>query len=143
MPKTRADDRRNRARITAATIRAPLATQEEIAKMAWVSQKTANKTIQKLQKKELKDDRIVGLVQQDLDIVVMAQKIIVDKFNNPEEVKWMRVTEVSNVARESAARYTLFGWAMTDEMGTLKEMNLAGKSLAELEQIRKDLLLDR
>lgn len=120
----------------------PTATQAEIAKEAWVSQKTANKTIQKLQKKELKDDKIVGLCEADFDIVRLAQGIIKDKLTDKKQVDKMRAIEVSQVARDSSARYTLFVGKITDEMWGLKELNLDGKTLLELEKIRRDLLLD-
>jgi hypothetical protein len=54
----------------------------------------------------------------------------------------MRAIEVSQVARDSSARYTLFVGKITDELWGMKEVNLDWKTLLELEKIRRDLLLD-
>ena len=48
----RADCKRNEARLARAVLRAPLATQAELATMAWISQTTVNKHIQKIDKKK-------------------------------------------------------------------------------------------
>lgn len=90
----------------------------------------------------MKDDRIVALCEDDFSIVRIAQGIIKDKLTDPEQVAKMRAIEVSQVARDSSARYTLFVGKVTDDLWGLKEMNLEGKTLLELEKIRRDLLLD-
>lgn len=111
----RADCKRNEARLARAVLRAPLATQAELATMAWISQTTVNKHIQKIDKKQLKDDRIVWLCEDDFAIVRQAQAIIREKLSDKKQVDKMRAIEVSQVARDSAARYTLFVWPATDE----------------------------
>lgn len=138
----RADLKRNEARVTRAVLRAPTATQAEIARMAWISQTTVNKHIQKIEKKVNKDDRILALCEDDFSIVRLAQGIIKDKLTDPEQVDKMRAIEVSQVARDSSARYTLFVGKITDELWGMKEVNLDWKTLLELEKIRRDLLLD-
>jgi hypothetical protein len=111
----RADLKRNEARVTRAVLRAPTATQAEIARMAWISQTTVNKHIQKIEKKVNKDDRILALCEDDFSIVRLAQWIIKDKLTDKKQVAKMRAVEVSQVARDSTARYTLFVWPATDQ----------------------------
>lgn len=138
----RSDVKRNEARVTRALLRAPTATQAELAAMAWLSPSTVNKHIQKAEKKQMKDDRIIGLCDDDFEIVRIAQGIIKDKLTDKKQVDKMRAVEVSQVARDSSARYTLFVGKVTDELWGMKEINLDWKTLLELEKIRRDLLLD-
>jgi len=124
----------------------PLANSKELMKATWLSMWAVHKHKKQLENSwevgVFKTQAIEQIINKDLDIVHLAQDIIINKFKDKENIKGMKATEVSSVARDSAARYTLLKGNVTDEMWGLKELNLDWKTLLELEKIRRDLLLD-
>lgn len=130
----RADKKKNIAKVAKAIIQDPLATQREIAKKAWVSNWTAHNMKKEVEQTWAKDDRIVWLVEDDFEIVRIAQGIIKDKLLNEEEVAKMKVTDVSTVAKDSAARYTIFWGKATDENGHIDIKNATPEQLLSIIQ---------
>jgi hypothetical protein len=55
-----------------------------------------------------KDDRIVSITDTDLNIVEKGQKEIDRRMSDSEELGKMRTVELSQVLKESTARYSLF-----------------------------------
>lgn len=118
----RADRKKNVAKVAKVIIKDPLKTQREIAKETWVSLGTANSAKREVEQSWTKDDRIVGLTEDDFDIVRLAQGIIKDKLEDKKQVAKMKVTDVSSVARDSAQRYTIFRWPVTNNEWGLKDI---------------------
>lgn len=122
---------RNIKEIAKVVLEDPLLTQREIAKKTWLWKTTVQERLQDV--KTTKDDRIVWLTDDDFDIVRLAQGIIKNKLNDVKEVKNMKVTEVSSVARDSAQRYTIFRGKITDDQGGLKDIRtMSDDELVEL-----------
>lgn len=118
----RADAKRNLAKVAKVALKNPLATQREIAKEAGVWLGTVNFHKKKLEQNWTKDDRIVGILDSDLNIVTLAQDAIIEKLTDPEQRKKTWMGEISRVAAESSRRYAIFGGKVTDEFGWLKEV---------------------
>lgn len=55
-----------------------------------------------------KDDRIIGITDTDLSILTIGQREIERRLNDKVEVEKMRTVEISQVIKESTARYSLF-----------------------------------
>jgi hypothetical protein len=62
-----------------------------------------------------KDDRIIGITDTDLSILTIGQREIERRLNDKDEVEKMRTVEISQVIKESTARYSLFRGSATDD----------------------------
>lgn len=100
----------------------PLQTQREIAKNTWVSKSAVWRALKELGQIGPKDDKILAITDTDLSIVEKWQREIDRRLWNHEELEKMRTVEISQVLRESTARYTLFRWTATDSSGWAKEV---------------------
>ena len=138
MPKERTDALKNKLKVVKSVVLNPLSTQREIAKDTWLSKTTVQEHLKELPN-TTKDDRIIKITDADLKIVTLAQWIINDKLSDAEYVKTLKPTEVSSVAKDSTARYTILKGNVTDKDGWLIK-DLSALSLAEIEEIRKELL---
>lgn len=111
----RVDKRKNVEKVIKEKIKNPLATTREIAKKTWVSKSAVADHVQNnLDKIGQKDERIMTLTDKDFDIVKLAQQRIEEKLMDEAEMKKTRIGEISTVAKDSAARYTIFRWELTD-----------------------------
>lgn len=128
----RTDKRRNIDKIASALVVDPLATTREIEEMTWVSKSTVATHKANLDKIGQKDPRIVALTDKDLEIVTKAQEIINNKLNDEELVKTMNIRDISTVAKDSSARYSIFRWDITDTMWWLKADDFARMSVEDL-----------
>ncbi len=97
----------------------PLKTQRERAEDLWLWKTTIQEHLQEV--KTTKDDRIINITDTDLNIVEKGQKEIDRRLSESEELGKMRTVEISQVLKESTARYSLFRWSATDEQWGLKE----------------------
>jgi hypothetical protein len=52
--------------------------------------------------------------------LLIGQREIERRLNDREEVGKMRTVEISQVIKESTARYSLFRWSATDSEGGLR-----------------------
>lgn len=120
--KERSDKLRNRAKVIKATLKNPLKSQREIAKELWVSDRTIWRVQAEMSQSVLKDDRIVGICDKDLEIITKWQQEIMKKLSNPKAVQKMRMWEISTALAESTRRYTLLRWNATDENGWIKKV---------------------
>lgn len=69
-----------------------------------------------------KDANIIKITDADLSIVTIGQLEIERRLNTKEELEKMRTVEISQVIKESTARYSLFRWNATDSEWWLKEV---------------------
>lgn len=136
--KMRVDKKKNLEKIAKVVVKNPRATEREIAKATGLWNWTINRLKQEVEQIGAKDDRILTLTNTDFDIVILAQQRIQEKLADEAEMKKTRIGEISNVAKDSAARYTVFRWAVTDENGAMKD--LTSLSIQQLEEHRRLLL---
>jgi len=116
----RADKKKNIDRVTACLINNPFHSESKIAKELWISSSTAHLAKKEIEQSKVKDDRIVSLTDLDFDCINLWVKEIKRRLEDKDELKSMRVTEISQVIKENTARYTLFRWDATDSRGWLK-----------------------
>ena len=117
----RADKRENISKVAKAVLENPLASQRDIANETGLSVGNVNDKLNKLEQEGKKDDRIIWITDTDLSILTIGQREIERRLNDREEVEKMRTVEISQVIKESTARYSLFRWSATDEQWGLKE----------------------
>lgn len=55
-----------------------------------------------------KDEKIIVITDTDLNIVTLGQSEIDRRLKDKEELAKMRTVEISQVIKESTARYSLF-----------------------------------
>ncbi len=117
----RVDKAKNIAKVDKILIEKPLLTQREIAEEAEVGLWTVNRIRQELERNGTKDERILWITDTDLSILTIGQREIERRLNDKVEVEKMRTVEISQVIKESTARYSLFRWNATDNEWGLKE----------------------
>ena len=116
----RADKAKNIAKVAKVALKEPLLTEREIAEQAWVSNGTAHNVLSELEQTWAKDPMILLITGKDLSIVTIGQLEIERRLNTKEELEKMRTVEISQVIKESTARYSLFRWDATDDKWGLK-----------------------
>jgi len=136
--KMRVDKRKNLEKIAKVVVSKPRATEREIAKETGLSNWSVNNLKKEVEQIWAKDDRIITLTNTDFDIVILAQQRIQEKLADEEEMKKTRIGEISTVAKDSAARYTVFRWAITDEKWAMRDLTTL--TIAQLEEHRRLLL---
>ncbi len=136
--KIRVDKRKNIEKIAKVVVKNPRATEREIAKETGLGNWTINRLKTEVEQIGAKDERILTLTDKDFDIVILAQQRIQEKLADEEEMKKTRIGEISTVAKDSAARYTVFRWAITDEKWAMRD--LTSLSIQQLEEHRRLLL---
>ncbi len=109
------DKKKNLEKIAKVVIKNPRATEREIAKETGLGNWTINRLKTEVEQIGAKDERILTLTDTDFDIVKLAQQRIQEKLNDEAEMKKTRIGEISTVAKDSAARYTIFRWDLTDK----------------------------
>lgn len=115
--KQRIDKEINIAKVTNALLHNPLATEREIAEIAWVSNWTAHNTIKEIEQNWAKSEKIEAIATKDISIIELWLNEIERRLSDAEELKAMRTVEISQVIKENTARYTLFKGKATDENG--------------------------
>lgn len=117
----RIDKAKKVSSVTKELLENPLQTVREVAEKTGVSKSSVASYIQEdLDKLGLKDDRILWITDTDLSILTIGQREIERRLNDKEEVEKMRTVEISQVIKESTARYSLFRWSATDKDWGLK-----------------------
>lgn len=111
----RVDKKKNLEKVVIEKLHNPMKSQNNIAKDLWVWVATVNRAMQEMEKNGIKDERIITLTDKDFDIVKLAQQRIEEKLMDEAEMKKTRIGEISTVAKDSAARYTIFRWELTDD----------------------------
>jgi beta-xylosidase len=136
--KLRTDKKRSIAKVAKTVLFKPLLTDREIAEKTWLWKSTVNRARKDLGQAGTKDDRIVWLIDTDFAIVLLAQQNIMNKLQDPEEMKKTKIGELSTVARDSAWRYTIFGGNITDDKWKMNAP-LTDKQIEAI-QVLKDFL---
>ncbi len=116
----RTDKKINHNKVAKDVLLNPLKTQRERAEDLWLWKTTIQEHLQEV--KTTKDDRIINITDTDLNIVEKGQKEIDRRLSESEELSKMRTVEISQVLKESTARYTIFRWSATDEQWGLKQI---------------------
>lgn len=111
---------KNIAKVVKARIENPTDTTREIEDITWIDHTTISRIDKQLQQIATKDDRILWITDTDLSILTIGQREIERRLNDKDEVEKMRTVEISQVIKESTARYSLFRWNATDEQWGLK-----------------------
>jgi hypothetical protein len=116
----RTDKAKNIAKVAKTLLENPLQTEREIADGIDIWKSSVNRLKNELGQIGAKDDRIIWITDTDLSILTIGQREIERRLNDKEEIEKMRTVEISQVIKESTARYSLFRWNATDEQGGLK-----------------------
>ncbi len=120
----RKDKLKNKAKVVKEVLKDPLATDRDIEKKTGVWKSTANRVRQELGQAGTKDDRIVGICNQDIEIVELANKVrrryVEQIINKKEELKPSEISEVDKISNTSQKRYSIFMGDRTDDKGWLK-----------------------
>lgn len=114
------DKKKNISKVATVALHSPLLTEREIAEKAGVGNWTAHRALTELEQTGAKDEKIVVITDTDLNIVTLWQVEIDRRLKDKEELGKMRTVEISQVIKESTARYSLFRWDATDRNGWLK-----------------------
>lgn len=114
----RTDKQINHNKVAKDVLLNPLKTQRDRALDLWIWKTTVQEHLQEV--KTTKDDRILFITDTDLNIVEKGQKEIDRRLSESEELGKMRTVEISQVIKESTARYSLFRWSATDKEWWLK-----------------------
>lgn len=114
------DKKKNISKVANVLIKSPLLTEREIAEEAGVGNWTVHRALDELEQSGAKDEKIIVITDTDLNIVTLGQSEIDRRLKDKEELAKMRTVEISQVIKESTARYSLFRWDATDKSGWLK-----------------------
>lgn len=116
--KERTDAKKNKAKIVKKLIKEPLSTQREIAKDIGIWKTTVQEHLKEL--KTTKDDRIIGICDDDLKIVKLGQLELLKRLKkNPDKI-WVR--DIVSAMESWTKRYTIFKWDVTDKEWWLKSI---------------------
>lgn len=129
----RTDKAKNIKALKDELLKNPLQTEEQIAEKLWVHRVTVNRLKEEMHEivTNSKNSDIIAITDNDKKIIEDAQFIskftlsqIRQKIESWEitKVDLRDAKQVSEIAKESTARYTLFKWDATDETWGLKEV---------------------
>lgn len=116
----RTDKAINHEKVVKDVLLNPLKTQRDRADDLWLGKTTIQEHLQEV--KTTKDDRIIKVTDKDLSIVEKWQNEIDKRLWDSEHLATMRTIEISQVIKESTARYSLFRWSATDKEWGLKQI---------------------
>lgn len=114
----RTDKAINHEKVVQDVLLNPLKTQRDRSEDLWLWKTTIQEHLQEV--KTTKDDRIIKVTDKDLSIVEKWQNEIDKRLWDAEHLATMRTIEISQVIKESTARYSLFRWSATDEQWWMK-----------------------
>ena len=120
--KMRTDKAKNTAKVLKKVIKNPLQTDRELEKELWIWKSTINRAKQELGQIGAKSDLILEICDLDINLVKSWLKELQRRFNDKEEIKKIRPTEISQVIKDSSWRYQIFKWEATDKDWWLKEV---------------------
>lgn len=116
----RKDKLKNISKVAPEILKNPLKTERDIEKETGVGKSTINRIKQELGQAGAKSEFVLEVLEKDKAIIKRWLQIIHDKLNDDEQVKTMRISEVSSVIRENTARYSMFAWTITDDEWWMK-----------------------
>lgn len=122
-----------------ALVKNPLANINSICEETWLALWTVHYYKQQLEDSGIlesyKTSAIEKIINKDLNIVNIAQELIIQKLTDSKTVEAMKATEISSVAKDSSARYTLFVGKITDADGGMKPV-LTQKQIDAIEALK-------
>lgn len=146
--KERSHSIANTKKVAVAVAKNPTGTLRELAEDAQLGKSTVDRKLGQLG--QVKDEWVEKVLAKDKSIVEKAQKIIEDSLDvelsireeNEKHIKnWelgklerhtMNSLTANQLAKDSAARFTLFRWDATDEAGGLNKESLMRMTIDEL-----------
>lgn len=120
----RKDKAENISIVAKAILDKPLLRRDDIAKETWLWTWTVSRSLKELDENGRKDDRIIGLTDEDFDCIKLWVREIKNRLSDKEELSKMRTVEISQVIRENTARYSLFRWDATNSEWGVKEYTI-------------------
>lgn len=118
----RIDKARNTAKVLKEVLKKPLQTDRELEKELWIWKSSVNRAKQELGQIGTKSDIILEICDLDINLVKSWLKELQRRFNDEEEIKKIRPTEISQVIKDSSSRYTIFKWDITNKEWGLKNI---------------------
>jgi len=128
----RKDKAKSLAKVAESRLKDPLKTVREVEDEIWLDHSTVSRRDKELQQSATKDDRILWICENDLEIVKLWQQIIRTRLNQlakhvqdpsiPVQEK-ISAKDVSTIIRENTARYAIFKGDVTDKDWWLKEIS--------------------
>jgi hypothetical protein len=106
--KMRVDKKKNLEKVAKVRLEKPRATTREVAEETGLDHSTVAKLDKQVPQISTKDDRIITLTNTDFDIVILAQQRIQEKLLDDQVMNKTSIEKISTVAKDSAARYTVF-----------------------------------
>lgn len=123
----------------------PNQTVRQLAKKTWLGIATISRNNKTLEQTGTKDETIAYIVGKSKDRMKKVQAYF-DRYLEESIAKDTLDNDntkiIATIAKDDLARITVLGGSITDDDGGLKEINFDGKTLLELEKMRRDLLLD-
>lgn len=116
----RKDKLKNKAKVIKTTLINPLNTDRETAKELWIWKSTVNRIKQELGQDGTKDDRIIGLTDEDFNLMLDIQKE--KKRRLQEEKGELNNNDIDKWENTATKRYSLFRWDATDKEWAIKNI---------------------
>lgn len=111
---------KNIAKVLKERINNPLETTREIAEKTWIDHSTVARIDKQLPQIATKSDFILEICDLDINLTKKWLIELDRRFSDKEELKQIRANEISQIIKESSARYTLFKWEWTDKNWWIK-----------------------
>lgn len=121
----------------------PHATHREIAERTDLWLWTVNRAKEELELSGTKDEVIAYIVGWAKDRLYRLSGIFdryIDEVELKNELDRRDVSLMKDVAKDDLQRVTIFWWEVTDDKWWLKNVEVTGKSLLELDEIRRQIL---
>lgn len=117
----RVDAKRNLQKVATAFVRDPLATRDDIAKSAGVSQGTATAMLTKLDEQGIinKSSDVIDVAKEDWEFVKISQALNKKWAKEIKKITREDVNTLTTAGRESFRRYTTLMGDITDSEGGL------------------------
>lgn len=116
----RSDKKKNISKVLKTVIKEPLSNYREIAKKTWLSLGSVSAQMKDIEQNWTKIPEIQEICENDFNILKLVQKETSRRLQSPE---FESFTDIIRAWAESAKRYTIFKWSITDEKWGLKEVN--------------------
>jgi len=111
----RSDKAKNTAKVLKEVIKNPLSSERKIAKESWVSKSSVNRAMQEVGQIGAKSEIILEICDLDINLVKKWLIELDRRISDKRELKQIKAKELSDIMRDSAWRYTIFKWNVTDK----------------------------
>jgi len=123
----RKDKLKSKAKVIKSRLKDPLKTTREVKAETGMSHMTVARRDKELLQSVTKDDRIIWICEEDIEIVKLAQakmKNIIKNMDTSKETEKVKARDLSAIAKESSARYSIFMGDRTDDKGWEKIISI-------------------